>query len=637
MSRVDRILVALGLGLLAATAAPALERKDVPQKYTWAIEDVYPTKAAWEEAKRGLEKRTHEMDRFAGHLGDSPEVLLQAVQTMEALQKELGRVALYAGMTADVDTRDPEGQAMRQSIEKLATDLGASMSFFDPELLALPPATIERFLREEPRLSVYKPYLDDILRSRAHVLGPSEERILAQTGMMTGSPGSIYTIFTNADLPFPEVTLSTGEKVRLSQSAYAKYRSSGVREDRDRVFKAFWPAYAAYKRTLGTTLYSHVKGHVVNKEVRAYPSCLAAALDPDAIPEAVYAQLIADVHKNLPTLHRYLKLRQRMMGVDQLRYEDLYAPLVKEVALTFTPEEAMALTLEATAPLGPKYTEALKKGFESRWIDFMPTAGKKSGAYSTGGAYDVHPFQLLNFNGGYDDVSTLAHEMGHGMHAHFSNAGQTYLNSRYSIFVAEVASTFNENLLFFEMMKRAKDDETRLFLLGERLDGYRQTLFRQTLFAEFEWRIHEMAERGETLTGDSLTKLYLQLAREYYGHDAGVCRIDELYGHEWSFIPHFYRNFYVYQYATSLTASTALAQKIRLEAAHKRPPGHNPTKTRDAYLQLLSAGCTKHPVDLLKDAGVDMTTSAPFDAAMWEMKVIMDQIEAILEGRKKTG
>ncbi|MEW5765922.1 MAG: M3 family oligoendopeptidase, partial [Acidobacteriota bacterium] len=354
------------------------------------------------------------------------------------------------------------------------------------------------------------------------------------------------------------------------------------------------------------------------------------SLDRNNIPVEVYKQLIADVHRNLPVLHRYLKLRQKMMGVDQLRYEDLYASIIQEVDLQYTPEEAMKLTLEACAPLGPEYMAALKKGYESGWVDFMPSTGKRSGAYSNGSVYDVHPFQLLNFMGTYEDVSTLAHESGHSMHSYLSNKKQPYITADYSIFVAEVASTLNENLLLHHMLKNTQDDATRLYLLGSALDNMRQTLFRQTLFAEFEMTIHEMAERGETLSGDNMSALYLKLLKEYYGSDQGVCAVDDLYGVEWAYIPHFYYNFYVYQYATSLTASTYIADRIRQEAAAPKPA----TKARDAYIGLLSAGSSKYPIDVLKDAGVDMTTSAPFDAAMREMTRIMDEIEGILSKKK---
>lgn len=611
--------------ILASIWALALERKDVPEKYTWAISDVYPTKDAWAAARAGLEKCVGEMAPFKGHLGDSPQVLLKALQTQSDLGKELSRVYLYASMSVDTDTRNSEALAMRQSVEKLASDLNTSMSFMEPEILTIEPGKMERFFSAEPGLTPFGPIIDDIVRMRPHTLSPEEEKVAARAGMMAGAPSALYGIFTSADLPYPEVTLSTGEKVRLDNAGYAKYRASTNREDRDAVFKAFWGAYGSYRRTLGTALYSSVKTHMFTKEIRNYESCLAASLNSYNIPTAVYTQLISDVHANLGTLHRYLRLRQRMMGVGQLRYEDLYAPIVKEVHMAYTPEQAMGLVLKAVTPVGADYVATLKKGYESRWVDFMPSTGKRSGAYSTGAGYDVHPFLLLNYNGMYDDVSTLAHESGHAMHSYLSNTHQPYATAHYSIFVAEVASTLNEDLLFDAMLGSTDDDATRLFLLGERLDGFRQTLFRQTLFAEFEMEIHQMAEQGQPLTGDSLSKLYLDLVRQYYGHDAGICTVDDLYGNEWAFIPHFYRNFYVYQYATSMIASSSLASHIRQEAAQKTPS----TKSRDAYLAMLAAGSSKYPVDLLKEAGVDMTTGGPFGAAVKEMNGIMDQMEAI--------
>ena len=627
MSRAWRVV---GAALLACAvvgvASFAADRASVPEKYTWNQQDLYSSKEAWQADRDAVAKRIPEVAAFKGHMGDSAQALLKALQTSDDIDKELSRVYLYASMSVDVDTRNAEAQAMRQSVEKIATDLGTASSFMEPEILTIDPAKIEAFYAAEPGLKPYKPVLDNILRTKAHTLSPAEEKIVARMSAMGSAPSAVYTIFTNAEMPYPEVTLSTGEKVRLDAAAYTKYRAVTNREDREKVFKAFWGDFAEFKRTFGTTMYSNVKNHMAIKDVRNYESCLAMALDNYNIPVTVYKQLIADVHANLPTLQRYLKLRQRMMGVDQLRYDDLYAPIVKEVDLEFTPEAAMDLTLKAVTPLGPDYGAALKKGFESRWIDWMPSTGKKSGAYSTGAAYDVHPYQLLNFNGAYDDVSTLAHESGHSMHSYLSAKNQPYATAHYSIFVAEVASTLNENLLFHTALGQYKDDATRLYLLGERLDGFRQTLFRQTLFAEFEMLIHEMAEAGKPLTGDTLNKLYLELLKTYYGDATGVCKIDDLYANEWAYIPHFYRGFYVYQYATSLVASTSIADQIRKEAAQKKPS----TKERDAYIKMLSSGSSKYPIDLLKDAGVDMTTSAPFNAAIAEMNGIMDQMEAIL-------
>ena len=495
------------------------------------------------------------------------------------------------------------------------------ISFVRPELIALGAEKVLGFVKTEPRLQPYKPWLEDILRYLPHTLSAPEEKIAAQAGLMSGAPSDAYSIFTNADMPYPEVTLSDGKKVRLDASAYTNYRATPNREDRKKVFQAFWSSYRNFERTMGTTLNAHVKTHIFNKDIRKFNSCLEAALFEGNIPPTVFKQLIADVHANLPTLHRYLKLRQRMMGIDQLGYEDLYAPIVKKVEMKYTPEDAIKLVLEAVAPLGKEYVADLKTGFDNRWVDFMPTTGKKSGAYSTG-VYGVHPYQLQNFTGLYEEVSTVAHECGHSMHTFLSDKNQPYPTHDYKTFVAEVASTLNENFLLHFMLSTTKDKDTRLFLLGTYLDGLRTTLFRQTLFAEFEMRIHDLVEKGEPLTGEKLTSLYLSLLKEFYGDAAGVCKVDDLYGIEWAYIPHFYYNFYVYQYATSITASSLIAANIRSEGSS--------TTTRDAYLKMLSSGSSKYPIDLLKDAGVDMTTSAPFNAAMKSMNTIMDEMEKIL-------
>jgi oligoendopeptidase F len=373
-----------------------------------------------------------------------------------------------------------------------------------------------------------------------------------------------------------------------------------------------------------------VKADLFDTRVHRFGSALEAALFPNNIPTAVYKQLLADVHRGLPTLHRYLKLRQRMLGLPALRYQDLYVPLVGKVDLSFTPEQAMAITLEAVKPLGDEYVAAMKKGFESRWTDFLPTTGKRTGAYSTG-VWGVHPYQLLNFNGKYEDLTTLAHEAGHSLHTYLADTHQPSATAGYPTFVAEVASTLNENLLLHHMLARAKDDGTRLTLLGNYLEGTRTTIFRQALFAEFELAIHELAEKGEALTGEKLSALYLKLVREYYGHDRGICRVDPVVEMEWAYIPHFYRDFYVFQYATSMVNSTALAKAIRADEAKGRHAA------RDRYLAMLKAGGSRFPVDLLREAGVDPTTSAPFDATLAQMNEVMDEMEKILARQPKAG
>ncbi len=631
MPRPGPPVVALVL-LLGATPTFAVERSQIPEKYQWNLADLYPSEQAWAQAKADLQKRIPQLSEHRGHLGDSAEALWRGLDAMFAIDRDLSRLAVYAHSLSDEDTRAARPRELRQSADQLAVDFAAASSFVKPELLSLDGAKVRTFQAQEKRLEPYAFFLGDVLRWKPHTLGAAEERIAAEAGSLTDAGSAAYGLLKDADLPYPTVKLSTGADVRMDFAAFTLHRASRVREDRDKAFDAFLGSLHTYRRTMGGTLYSHVKSHLFTEKVRHFGSALEAALFRDNIPTDVYRQLVKDVRRNLPALQRYLALRKRMLGVEVLRYQDLYVPMVAKVDMSFQPDEARAITLEAVSPLGKEYVAGLRAGFDSRWTDYLPSTGKRAGAYSTG-VYGVHPYQLLNFNGKYDDLSTLAHESGHSMHTWLSYRSQPYPTSDYPIFVAEVASTLNENLLVHHLLGRTKDDPARLFLLGNRLDSLRTTLFRQTQFAEFELAFHEMAERGETLTGENLSALYLKITREYYGHDKGLCRVDDLIADEWAAIPHFYYDFYVYQYATSLVASTSLANAIREEARH------NGTKRRDAYLGMLRGGGSKYPIDLLRGAGVDMTTSAPFDAAIAEMNATMDEIEKILArgGGQKRG
>jgi oligoendopeptidase F len=613
---------------MTAAATSAGERKDVPDKYKWNLADLYPSEAAWTKAKDAFAARLPELAKFRGRVGKSPRELHVALQTMFDLDLALSRLATYAASLSDEDVRAARPREMKQAAEELATSFSAACSWVRPEILTLDAAKVRKWIATEPKLAPYRVYLEETLRRKPHTLGAGEERVAAEAGELQRAGGEVHGVLSNADLPYPTIKLSTGESVRLDAAAFTLHRQARARADRDKVFAEFFGAIKTYERTMGATLASAVKAHLFEKRVRHFDTALEAALFQDNIPTAVYKQLLADVHRSLPTLHRYLALRKRMLGLSELRYQDLYVPLVASVDMRFAPDEARAITLEALAPLGKDYTEALRKGFEGRWTDYLPSTGKRSGAYSTG-VYGVHPYQLLNFNGRYEDLTTLAHESGHSMHTFLSHGAQPYPTADYPIFVAEVASTFNENLLIHFMLDHAKDDAARLFLLGTLLDGLRTTLFRQTQFAEFELAFHEQAERGEPLTGENLSTLYLKIAREYYGHDKKVCRVDDLLAVEWAYVPHFYYDFYVYQYATSMVASTSLARAVREEI------GTGKTTRRDAYLKMLSSGSSKYAIDLLKDAGVDMTTSAPFDAAIAEMNGTMDEMERILDHQAK--
>jgi oligoendopeptidase F len=603
-----------------ALVAASKERSEVPDKYKWKTSDLFATEDSWFRLRDDIAARIPKFAAFQGKLGSSAGSFYAGLSALMNLDRDLTLIKTYASMRSDEDTRASKTREMLQITEDLGVKFASVSAYVRPEILALGKAKVKSLVSSDKRLAPHMPWLDNILRYQPHTLSTAEEKVSAEAAIMASGPSNARDIFANAELPYPEIVLKSGEKVRLDAPAYTLYRALPDRDDRDKVFRAFFSRYREFENTLGAILDAAVKTHIFDKNVHKFSSCLEAALFDSNIPPSVYTQLIKDVRANLPTLHRYLRLRRKMMGVDPLRYEDLYASVVKQVNLRYTPEEAMDLVEKAVAPLGPQYVADLKKSYREGWVDFLPSTGKKSGAYSTG-AYGVHPYQLLNFTGTYEEVSTLAHESGHSIHTLLSDQHQPYPTHDYKTFVAEVASTLNENLLLHFMLRQTSDKDTRLFLLGSYLDVLRLNLFRQTLFAEFELKIHEMAERGEPLVGKKLTDLYRTLLKEYYGDAAGVCKVDDLYGIEWAYIPHFYYNFYVYQYATSITASSRIAANIRADKT---------SKSRDGYLRMLSSGSSKYPIDLLGEAGVDMNGSDPFNAAIKEMNGIMDEIETLL-------
>jgi oligoendopeptidase F len=618
-----RTLMVVGAMTLTLVAQER-DRNKIPDKYKWNLADLYASDAAWRTAKDKFADESGQILQYKGRLTSSAAVLAQALEKQTALSKELVRLYVYAGLLADQDTRDSEHQGMRQQMVQLSANFSAQAAYIEPEILKADKNTIQKFLASEPRLKVYRFYIEDVMRRATHTLSDSEEKLLADMGPLAGAPSSIYGILSNADFPYPSVTLSDGRTVKVDQAAYADFRALPNRGDREKVMEAFFKGLGSFSRTYGTTMNGEVQKVLFTAKARKYSTALEASLDAPNIPTSVYMRLIDGVNKNLESFHRYLKLRKRMMGVDQLHYYDLYAPLVASVDLKYTPEEAQTHILAAVSPLGSEYQSTIRRAFNERWIDLFPNQGKRSGAYSNGGAYDVHPYMLVNYNGQYNDVSALAHELGHTMQSYFSNKTQPYPLADYPIFVAEVASTFNETLLIDYMLKNIKDDDTRLSLLGNYLENIKGTVFRQTQFAEFELRMHELAQKGEPITGDALDKLYLEITKRYYGHDQSICIVDDYISHEWSYIPHFYRDFYVFQYATSFTASTALAEKVKAGDAG----------AKQRYLTFLSAGGSKYPIDLLKEAGVDMTTDEPLALTMKEMNRVMDEMERILAKRQ---
>ena len=595
------------------------DRSRIPEKYKWDLRDIYPDDDAWEKAKKIFIARLPEISAFTGTLAQSAARLLQCLEFTNLLYMDYTRLICYASMKSDIDTRESRYLAMDQEMSQLASDFSALMAFVEPEILDIGAAQIEAFMVADPKLVSYQHVFDNILRQKAHTRSESEEKIIAEAGLMADAPGSINSIFINADFPYPEVTLSDETKVRLDPAAFSLNRRSPIREDREKVFESYMGKMNEFRRTYGTQLSAEVRKNMFYTRARNYSSCLERALDANNIPVAVYTNLISGIRENLNTMHRYLDLRRRLLGLDELHYHDLYAPIVAELDLSYAYDEAVDLVLQSLKPLGEEYTAVARKALFEHWIDVYHNDGKRSGAYSNGSVYDVHPYILLNYNGKYDDVSTIAHELGHTMHSYLANEAQPFALSHYSIFVAEVASTFNEALLLDYMLKNETREEVRLSLLGNYLDNARATVFRQTQFAEFELKIHELAEGGTALTGDLLNELYLAMARDYYGHAAGTCIVDEVIRAEWTYIPHFFYNFYVYQYSTSFIASTALVEKV---IAGDGVAVEN-------YLNLLRAGGSDYPINLLKRAGVDMTTPMPMNACMYRLNQTMDEIEAL--------
>ncbi len=614
------VLVALATAPLSI-AQEERDRAKIPDKYKWNLAEIYPSDDAWGRAKDELVARIPQIAPLKGTLGTSPAALLATLELQAGLNKQLSRLYAYAGMSADQDTRESRYQALKQEISQIATRVASETSFVEPEILKLDRASIDRFLKTEPRLEIYRLSLDDVLRRQAHTGTEGEERIIADAGQVASAPNDIFTLFVNADFPFPTVTLKDGKSVKLDLPTFQALRSSADREDRKKVFATFFEAEGGYRRSFGSMFAGNIQKDIFYMKARKYGSSVASALDANNIPVAVYTNLVDGVNAGLPSFHRYLKLRKRILRLDQLHYYDLYAPLVSSVDTQYTVDEARTLIEKALRPLGADYLTVIARAFDERWLDLFPNTGKRSGAYSQGGAYDVHPYMLINYTGLFRDVSTLAHELGHTMQSYYSNKNQPYPTAGYPIFVAEVASTFNEALLIDSVLKDTKDDATRLSVLGDVLEGIKGTLFRQTQFAEFELRAHEMAEQSEPLTGDALDKLYMEIAKKYYGHEQGVCVVDPEVAHEWTSVPHFYFNFYVFQYATSFTASAALSEKVLAgdPAAIQR------------YRAFLAAGGSKYPIELLKDAGVDMTTREPLQLTLRKMDRVMDQMEAILD------
>jgi oligoendopeptidase F len=597
------------------TAQKVPQRSEIPVEYTWDLTLMYTDDTAWEQDVAQFEGMIPEIATLQGTIGQGAQALLRALKLRDDVGLRLYQIYRYASQRQDSDSTDAAGQALAERAGSIVARLGAATAFIEPEILAIPAETIATWLQEEPGLQIYAYALEDLARQRAHVRSAEVEGILAQFYDVTRATGEIFEILTSADIEFPTFEDENGQTVKLSHARYGRFMESQDRRVRREAFKGMFGAFGKLRTTLATILAAEVRSHVVNARIRNYSSALEATLQPKDIPLDVYHNLIATVNDNLPRLHRYMKVRKRLMGLDELRFYDLYAPLVAQADIDVPYGEAAGVVEAAFAPLGQNYAGALQRAFSSRWIDVYENVGKRGGAYSAG-SHQSAPFILLNYQDKLRDVFTLAHELGHSMHSFFSWRTQPFVYSNYTLFVAEVASTLNEALLTDHLLKTRDDPALRKHLIVQQLEDIRATIFRQTMFAEFELDIHRRTEAGEPLTVDSISKPYFELVARYLGPDVVL---DEEIAWEWARIPHFYYNFYVYQYATGLSAALALSKQIIAEG--------QPAVER--YLRFLSSGSSRSSIDLLRDAGVDMATPAPIQQAMDQFDTLLDELEVI--------
>ena len=599
-----------------------MQQKEIPlrsqqlKENCWAVEDIYPTEEAWSQALSESASLPEELAAYQGKLGESAETLLSYLTRMEEISHQADRLFVYAMLRADEDTANSTHQAMKGKCFSFLVSLSSATAFEGPELVAIPDETLDAFYAQEPGLTKYRRYLTKARLEKPHILSQAEEKLLAGAAEVGAAPSNIFNTLNNADMTFPAITDSEGVTYPLTNGSYISLMERSDRTLRENAFRSFYGVYESYANTLAASYNAEVRKNLFFAKARKYDSALAAAMEPVEVPEAVYHSLVDTVRKNLDKMHRYMGLRKKAMGLSELHMYDIYANMIPEAEEVVPFAQARDEVIDAMGILGEEYQSVLKSGFEARWMDIYENKGKRSGAYSCGCA-GIHPFVLLNHKETLDSEFTLAHELGHAMHSYLSDKHQPSIYNEYVLFVAEVASTCNEALLMQYLLARTEDPKKRAVLINYFLEQFRTTLYRQTMFAEFELKAHEMAAAGETLTADNLKAMYLQLNKDYYGEETVV---DEEIAIEWARIPHFYRNFYVYQYATGFSAAIAISQKIQKEGA---PAVEN-------YLKFLSGGCSTDPVSLLKIAGVDMSTPAPVESALELFGRLIDELDALL-------
>ena len=592
------------------------KRSEIPVEDTWAIEDLYSSDEAWEQDLKALEEDREVLASFEGKLGQSGQMLYDYLSKMENADVRAGRLGNYAMRMSDVDTRDATYQAMTGKFMSVAVGIGAACSFETPEIMTISDEKLEGFYQEYPALNKYRRYLTDLRRMKDHILSQAEEKLLAAAGEMAQTPQNTYSMLTNADMKFPDALDSQGNPHPISQGTFVLCQESSDRVLRKNAYESLYHGFQNFQNTAAALLNAQNKKLKFYADARKYESAFEASLDGTNVPTSVYLNLIETVHQNLDKMHRYVRLRKKLLGVDELHFYDIYTPLVADVDKKIPYEQAKQTIYDALAPMGEDYRKILKEGFESRWIDVYQNEGKRAGAYSAGAM--EHPYVMMNYTGTLDSQFTLAHEMGHALHSYHSNKTQTPLDAGYVIFVAEVASTCNEALLMEYLLSKTTDKKERAYLINHFLEQFKGTLYRQTMFAEFELNIGKMVQEGKTLTPDVLCGEYRRLNELYYGPDMVV---DDEIAVEWARIPHFYFNYYVFQYATGYSAAIALSRRILSEGE---------PAVRD-YIRFLCGGCSKSPIDLLKDAGVDMTGPEPVNQAIALFGELLDEMEALME------
>jgi oligoendopeptidase F len=609
--------------LTANSLAQSSPRSASDQKYSWDLTEIYPSVDAWKQDKDVLLKKANKFEGYKGRLMESPESLLGGLRAYEDFVRQMQKLFLFPRFHLDLDQRNQEYAALLNEFMAFYTGLTEVISFLEPEILKADAGTVRRYIQEEPALEAFDFYLLDLFRVQEHVLSDREERLLGFLSIANRNSDDIHGTLLYSDMPYPEVRMSHGDTVVMDRSTLYRYLESENRTDRKLAMESYWEVLNGYRNTFGQLLIHKLNNENMIRQARNYESNLEMALDEVSVPEEIYHTLIENTHRYMDAHHRYWRIKKRMLGLDTLQMYDLVAPVVRDISLEFTYEEAQELILGALKPLGSDYQSTVRHAFDHRWIDVYPATGKRVGAYNQGTlTLEHHPFILTNFQGFYSDVSTLAHELGHAMHDYYAAGSQSFVESQYPLFIAEVPSTLNSILLVHSMLNRDLDVNTRLALLMNYLDQFIATIFRQVMYAEFELQINRKIESGESLTAGIISDVFGELSREYYGHDEGIIDVDEDYFGKWSVIGHFYGySYYVYVYSTSFLASVSLADRIL--------SGEEGAAGR--FLGMISAGGSDYPVELLRQAGVDLTTSGPFENAMKTMHLLMDEVEEILD------